>query len=116
MRKLMFVAAAFLLTATLSSFDSSNSNNGNGNIITIENGVAYVWQADNCSADLVPSTSARRQRSSNGFLSIDVTFQLPEGHCDIPERGASVRHYSDNSWAIVNSNGFVKAKVIVNPN
>jgi hypothetical protein len=115
MRKFMFFATALIFTCTMSSF-SGATNNGNGNVITIDNGVSYVWRADNCDADLVPSTSARQQSSYNGFFSVDVTFQLPEGHCDIPERGATVVHYDSDNWAIINSKGFVKAKVIINPN
>jgi len=117
MKKLLYFASLFIFTCVLTSFSGfTKTNNGNGNVITIDNGLTYVWRADNCDAALVPSTSARVQRSSDGFFSLDVTFQLPEGHCDIPANGATVTHYDSDSWAVINSNGFVKAKVVYNPN
>lgn len=96
--------------------DVNASNNGNGNVVTIDNGQSWIWIADNCSAPWVPSTSARVQTATNGFWNVTVTFQLPEGHCDIPAIGARVTHYSEDSWAIINSNGKVIAKIVYNPN
>ena len=96
--------------------DVTASNNGNGNVVTIDNGQTWVWQADNCSAPLVPATSTRVQVATSGFWNVTSTFQLPEGHCDIPAIGASVTHYDENSWAIVTSDGKVIAKIVYNPN
>ena len=96
--------------------DVTTSNNGNGNVVTIDNGQSWVWLADNCAAPNVPATSARVQTATNGFWNVTVTFQLPEGHCDVPAIGAKVTHYSANSWAIINSNGKAIAKIVYNPN
>lgn len=117
----LFFVALFSVVL-FSSFTNSNkgnginSNNGNGNIVTIDNGQTWIWMADNCTAAYVPSTSVRVQTATNGFLNITLSFQLPEGHCDIPATGATVTHYGDDSWAIVNSNGKVTAKIIYRPN
>jgi len=91
-------------------------NQGVGNVVTIDNGQTWIWLADNCNAAWVPSTSARVQTSTNGFLNITLNFQLPAGHCDIPANGAIVKHYTEDSWAIINSNGRVVAKIVYNPN
>jgi hypothetical protein len=100
----------------LNNDQGTTSNQGNGNVVTIDNGQTWVWIADNCVAPVVPSTTARIQSATNGFLNITVTFDLPEGHCDIPAIGAKVTHYSEDSWAIINSNGKVTAKIVYNPN
>lgn len=99
----------------LNQVEATNSNQGNGNIVTIDNGQTWYWQADNCDAPLVVATSTRVQSATNGFFSADVSFQLPEGHCDIPAKGAKVTHYDENSWSIVNSNGKVTGKVLFRP-
>lgn len=134
----LFVVALFSVVVIFSSFTNANqknvkvatienctdsnigdvttSNNGNGNVVTIDNGQTWIWIADNCSAPWVPATSTRVQTATNGFWNVTVTFQLPEGHCDIPAIGASVTHYDENSWSIVNSNGKVTAKIVYNPN
>jgi len=97
-------------------YESTTSNQGNGNVVTIDNGQTWVWLADNCNAPWVPSTSTRVQTTTNGFWNVTSTFQLPEGHCDIPSEGAKVVHYDADSWAIINSNGKVIAKIVYNPN
>lgn len=114
LRNSLIIVALFSLTLFLSSFDSSN--NGNGNIVTVDNGQTWWWAPDNCATAWIASSSARVQSATNGFFSLTVTFQLPEGHCDIPERGAVVTHYDANSWSIVNSKGKVKGKIIFRPN
>jgi hypothetical protein len=101
----------------VATFDKrTTTNNGVGNVITIDNGDTWIWLADNCTAPEVNSTTTRIQYSSNGFFNIFTTFQLPAGHCDIPATGARVTRYNAESWAIVNSNGFVMAKIVYNPN
>ena len=98
-----------------SSFKTAN--NGNGNVVTIDNGQTWFWAPDNCyDAPWIPSTSARVQTATNGFFHLTVTFQLPEGHCDIPEKGANVTKYGPDSWSVVNSKGLVKAKIVIKPN
>lgn len=99
----------------LNSDQSTPSNQGNGNIVTIDNGQTWIWIADNCFAPYVQSTSARVQSTTNGFYNLTIKFQLPEGHCDIPAIGAKVTHYGEDSWAIVNSKGEVTAKIVYNP-
>ncbi len=94
----------------------TTTNQGVGNVVTIDNGQTWSWQADNCIAPLVSSTSARIQTATSGFWNVTTTFQLPEGHCDIPATGATVVHYTEDSWAIINSNGYVIAKIVYNPN
>lgn len=116
MKKLFGFASILFFSLALSSFSGFiKANNGQGNVITIEDG-SYVWRADNCISPFIPALSSRVQKSTDGFFSVDATFQLPEGHCDIPAKGATVTHYDSNSWAIINSNGFVRAKIIVKPN
>ena len=115
----LIFGALFSVALILSSFThqgNQSGNNGQGNVVTIDNGQTWVWFADNCNAPLVPSTSARLQTTSKGFVNVTVTFQLPEGHCDIPAKGAKVVHYSPDSWAVINSNGKVNAKIVYNPN
>lgn len=117
MKKINLTLGVVVLFSVLLSFSSfSTSNSGNGNVVTIDNGQTWIWIADNCSAPWVYSTSARVQSATNGFFSADVDFQLPDGHCDIPAKGAKVTHYNDNSWSIVNSNGKVQAKILFRPN
>jgi len=100
----------------LNTNEDAASNQGNGNVVTIDNGQTWIWIADNCIAPWVPATSTRVQTATNGLLNVTSTFQLPEGHCDIPAIGAKVVHYSEDSWAIINSNGKVVAKIVYNPN
>ncbi len=120
MKHLKVILPILTLIFTVVVFSSFTPENGNGenngNIITIDNGANWIWIADNCSAEAVPSLSVRVQTSSKGFTSVDVTFQLPEGHCDIPAKGATVTRYSSDSWAIINSKGKVKGKIIYRPN
>lgn len=127
MKKLNLVlglAFLFSIVVVSSSFSHSNANakkgntlnQGVGNIVTIDNGQTWIWIADNCIAPFVPSTSARVQTATNGFVNITLTFQLPQGHCDIPANGATVMRYNEDSWAVINSNGKVVAKIVVNPN
>jgi len=101
---------------TINNDNATPSNNGKGNVVTIDNGQTWIWIADNCVAPVVPSTSVRIQTSTNGFFHATLTFQLPEGHCDIPAKGARITHYDEDSWAIVNSNGKATAKIVYNPN
>ncbi|HAQ21868.1 MAG TPA: hypothetical protein DCR40_21960 [Prolixibacteraceae bacterium] len=106
------------ICANSNNDNGTNSNNGNGNVVTIDNGQTWWWRPDapGCTTAWIPSTSARVQTTTNGFWNVTVTFQLPEGHCDIPAKGATVTHYSEDSWAIINSNGKVTAKIVYNPN
>ena len=118
LRNSLMIVALFSVTLFFSSFTQSNNDNGNGNIVTIDNGQTWWWAPDDtsCGDAWVPSTSARVQSATKGFWSLTVTFQLPEGHCDIPEKGARVTHYDSNSWSIINSKGVVKGKIIFRPN
>ena len=120
MKHLKLILPIFTLifaVAVFSSFTPENGNGeNNGNIITIDNGANWIWVADNCIAETVPSLTSRVQRSSKGFYSAHITFQLPEGHCDIPAKGATVTRYSSDSWAIINSKGKVNGKIIFRPN
>lgn len=126
MKKLNFLPGFLLLISIIlvsSSFTSpfyynkgTTLNNGVGNVVTIDNGQTWVWIADNCNAPWVLSTDSRVQTATNGFFHVTSTFQLPPGHCDIPSSGAIVKQYSPESWAIINSNGKVIAKIVYNPN
>ena len=111
-----FLVLTFVATTLLfGSF--TPPNNGNGNIITIDNGQSWIWTADNCNdAPAVPATSVRVMTSSNGFYHVTFKTQLPEGHCDIPAKGAVVTHYGPDSWSIVTSKGKVNAKIVISPN
>jgi hypothetical protein len=112
MKKISAFVSVLVLVALLSSFKPENQ----GNIITFNNGVTYFWKADNCIAPFVAASSQRDMKSSKGFLMVDITFQLPEGHCDIPARGTTVTRYDSEQWAIIHSNGIVQGKIIVRPN
>jgi hypothetical protein len=103
----------FAFVGVLSSFKAGN----HGNIITFDNGVNYFWKADNCIAPYIPALSQRDMKSSKGFYMVDVTFQLPEGHCDIPARGTTVTRYEgQDQWAVIHHDGLVKGKILVRPN
>jgi hypothetical protein len=114
MKKIAAYSAILLLAALLTSFTPP----GNGNIITFDNGANYFWKADNCIAPLVPHTSQRDMKSSKGFFMVDVTFQLPAGHCDIPARGTTTTRYAlePEQWAVIHSDGRVIAKILQRAN
>lgn len=114
MKKIGVYLSVLVLIGVLSSFKPGNSH---GNIITIDDGITYYWRADNCTASYVPASTQRRMSSSKGFYMVDVTFQLPQGHCDIPSRGTTVTRYSgQDQWAVIHSDGFVQGKILVKPN
>lgn len=108
-------AVLFCLTLVfaLFSYSTVEAQSENANIVTIDNGQTWIWIADNCIAPYVLSESVRIQ-TSNNFGHATMFFQLPEGHCDIPEKGAYVIHYDENNWAKINSNGKVMGKIIIN--
>ncbi len=130
MKKLHFMLGfAFLFSIVLvsSSFTKTVNKNkivakvatlnqGVGNVVTIDNGQTWYWIADNCVAPWIPITDVRVQTATNGFWNVTFHFDLPAGHCDIPAKGATVTHYNADSWAIVNSNGKVNGKIVINPN
>lgn len=114
MKKIVPFGLVLAIVGVLSSF---NLRNENGNIITLDDGITYYWRADNCSAPYVPALTQRTMSSSKGFYMVDVTFQLPPGHCDIPERGTTVTRYTgENQRAVIHSDGFVQGKIMVKPN
>ena len=110
-------AVLFCLTLvfTLFSYNTAEAQSDNANVVTIDNGQSWVWIADNCDADWVPAESARVQYSNN-FYHVTTRYQLPEGHCDIPEKGSVITRYGPGSWAKISSNGKVVAKIMYNYN
>jgi hypothetical protein len=114
MKNLMASVLYLALACILSSFKPGDDNRNN---ITIDNNNNYVWRADNCTAPDVPALTVRSMSSSKGFLMVDVTFQLPDGHCDIPSRGARFNRYEgQDQWAVIHSDGSVRGKILVHPN
>ena len=114
MSKLISYGAIFALMSVLFSFKTKSDQ---GNIITIDDGVTYYWRADNCVATYVPALTQRSMTSAKGFYMVDVTFQLPHGHCDIPAKGTKVTRYSgQDQRAVIHSDGFVQGKILVRPN
>lgn len=114
MKKLFSYGVIFALMSVLFSFKSKSDQ---GNIITIDDGLTYYWRADNCVATYVAALTQRSITSSKGFYMVDVTFQLPQGHCDIPARGTIVTRYSgQDQRAVIHSDGFVQGKILVRPN
>jgi len=108
-------AVLFCLTLvfTLFSYNTAIAQSDNANVVTIDNGQTWVWQADNCSAPLVEAESTRIQTSKH-FIHVTVFIQLPEGHCDIPEKGSVTTRYNANTWSTVSSKGKVMAKFRIN--
>ena len=114
MKKLMFYGLIAVLAGVLCSFGPGNDHR---NIVSFDDGLTYVWRADNCVAPYVSALTTRSMTSSKGFHMVDVTFQLPQGHCDIPARGTTVTRYDgQNQWAVIHSDGFVQGKILVRPN
>jgi hypothetical protein len=114
MKNLISYTLVFVFACVLSAFKPGNDN---ANIITFGEGQIYFWRADNCTAPLIPALTERRMTSSKGFFMVDVTFQLPEGHCDIPSRGTIFRRYEGlDQWAVIHSDGSVRGKILVQPN
>lgn len=112
MKKLSIYLVALVLFGILPGFNSEHRN-----IITFDNGLQYYWRADNCNAPYVPALTQRDMKSSKGFYMVDLTFQLPAGHCDIPARGTTVTRYeSQDQWAIIHPDGLVRGKILVRPN
>lgn len=116
----LFIVTLVTVFFALSSFtnpgNGSAGDKGKGNVVTPDEGWSWYWVADNCDAESVPASSSRSQTATNGFVNVTTTFHLPEGHCDIPETGATVVHYDEDSWAVINSNGTVHAKIVYKPN
>lgn len=114
MKKLISYGLIFALVGFLSSFKSKSDQ---GNIITFDDGLTYYWRADNCVAAFVPASTQRSMKSSKGFYMVDVTFQLPAGHCDIPPRGTTVTRYdTGDQWAVIQADGSVRGKILVTLN
>jgi hypothetical protein len=114
MKKIATYLLTFVLIGGLSSFKPDNDHR---NIITVNGGTNWVWRADNCSAPTVSALTVRQMASSKGFFMVDVTFQLPQGHCDIPPRGTIVRHYEgQDQMAVIHSDGLVRGKILVRAN
>jgi hypothetical protein len=113
MKKLTIYFFIFLLAGVLFSFKPDNTPR---NIITFDDGLTYYWRADNCVAPYVPALTQRSMRSTKGFYMVDITFQLPQGHCDIPSRGTAVTRYiSGDEWAVIQTDGLVRGKILVTP-
>ena len=108
-------AVLFCLTLvfTLFSYTTAEAQSENANVVTIDDGITFAWAADNCDAPWVLPESQRTQYS-NHFYHVTLFFQLPEGHCDIPEKGSVVKHYDEWSWAKISSNGKVMTKIRYN--
>ena len=113
MKKLTLYGLTAVLATVLCSFGPGGDHR---NIISFDDGLSYAWRADNCVAALVPALTTRSMTSSKGFHMVDVTFQLPQGHCDIPARGTTVTRYlGENQWAVIHADGFVQGKILVRP-
>ncbi len=113
----LVISLPMLSLFLLSGFtpDENIEADNDRNIVIIDNGRTFGWSADNCDAPMVMSTSARLQLMSNGFVMLDIVWQLPEGHCDIPERGAVVTRYDDLERSVITPDGLVHGKIFLPP-
>ena len=107
-----------LLCLMLSLFVSNTvqAQDNNGNVVThyVHVDGQWGWLPDNCSAEdwpLVPAVITREWWDVKNFWHVTGFVQLPEGHCDIPEKGAVVTHYDRFNWSVINSNGKLMFKV-----
>jgi hypothetical protein len=78
---LLILSLAFFL----SSFNSPQTNDNNGVIVTITKGQFWSYRA--CGQWVTSSSSFRQNKGSKIHL-ITLIFDLPEGHCMIPENKA----------------------------
>ena len=114
MKKIVIYSLLFSSVVLSSSFKPGTSHR---NIITFDDGLNWVWRADNCSAPDVPALTVRSMSSTKGFKMVDVTFQLPAGHCDIPSKGTIFKRYDGlDQTAVIHEDGSVRGKILIHPN
>ena len=106
------VALMFMLVFTLSSFSSNTEveEDNNGTIVEVIKGQQWNYYA--C-GEVVSTTKTTRQFKNGEVHMITLVFQLPDGHCSIPERGAN--KYESGPWTInVTPSGTMIAKQVNN--
>ena len=91
MKKLMklgsLVAFLFVIGLTFSSFTSPDAETANnGVIVEVVKGHVYTFLTG-C-ADPVESTKSTTQRKNGKIHLITIMFDLPDGHCSIPDKNA----------------------------
>lgn len=131
-KKLLNGTGLIVLLCLMMSLFVSNTvqaQDNNGTIVTklvlVDGENGWGWIPDNCDrseSGFVPATIARIFYSDKPgypygkFYFATGFFQLPEGHCDIPENGAVVTWYSSVEWSKIDSNGKGMFKIVWNPN
>lgn len=106
------VTLMFLLVFTLSSFNSMNETLDNNSGVEIVKDGVRCYQSATC-GDI--SCSIKQTLQYKGDLHMRTTiYQLPPGHCDIPDRKARVERPWDGYWVIYTPSGRVIAKEVLN--
>jgi len=110
------VALTFLFVFTLSSFNSINENNeilDNNSGVEIEKDGERCYQSATC-GDITCSIKQTLQLKGGDLHMRTTIYQLPPGHCDIPDRKARVERPWDGYWVIYTPSGRVIAKEVYN--
>lgn len=108
------VAFMFLLALALSSFSSTTEtvDENPGGVEVVKDGVR-CYQSFNCGG--LNCSEKQTLQYKNGELHMRTTiYQLPPGHCDIPEGRALVTNPSEGYRVIYTPSGKVIAKRIYN--
>ena len=94
----------------ISSFKSAPANDNNGVIVSITKGQFWGYRA--C-GQLVTTKQTFRQNKNQKVHLITLVFELPEGHCMIPEKKA-FKINLDGFDAVFTPSGKLIAKYIDN--
>jgi hypothetical protein len=107
------VTLMFLLVFTLSSFNSKYETLDNNSGVEIEKDGVRCYQSATC-GDISCSIKQTLQYKGGDLHMRTTIYQLPPGHCDIPDRNARVERPWDGYWVVYTPSGRVIAKEVYN--
>lgn len=106
------VALIAMFSFALSSYDSVQPLDDPGNGVIVEVVKNQLWFLNACGTSVESSTSTSQYK--NGELHMrTLHFDLPDGHCLIPEKGTNKFVISGHD-AIVTPSGRMNVKLIIN--
>ncbi|MCK0179307.1 hypothetical protein MWU50_08405 [Flavobacteriaceae bacterium S0862] len=107
------VALMFALVLTFSSFNSNSVEPDNNSGVEIVKDGVRCYQSATC-GDISCSIKQTLQYKGGDLHMRTTIYQLPPGHCDIPDKNARVERPWDGYWVIYTPSGKVIAKEVYN--